>query len=223
MKKSRKIFAEVIAFIVCLSGASVAHGQDRIDYPNFLRKFSFSTNPVDIKIGATHLKIPRNYLLSAIVTKSIGRANLTLFVHFPSFLGATHETIACLRAARPICADRIIVYRRNPTSYRWYNKMLEALRTGERKYERIYGLYKFDGVASGWLRGRYYIYPGSTRKKGVAIRCTLPGAPLQYCRVRTDLTSDMGLMYQFSPERLPDWRMLHKGIKDLFNGFVMRE
>lgn len=213
-------FALLGVLIIHLLGTSAAYGKDTISVPNFVAQPSLSTEPVDLHIGSSHWQIPRNYLFVARVGKDTGRAFFYLLATIPDFSGATKESIRCFTSSRPRnlnCENVVAVYRGYVSARRYQEKLFEALATHET--EQVYGLEKFVGRVTGLGTADHYIFRGSSAKDTVAYSCRTRGSGnlTGYCRASVDLTDDLTITYEFEPERLPDWRLIHRGITNLFD------
>lgn len=197
-------------------GASAVNATDSISVPGFTSRPSISTEPVDLQIGDAALRIPRNYLERAYITKP-GQVRFSLVATLPDLAGANSATLRCFRSENWSRCGNTLIVRPVATSGQAYYKKIAAELEKATETELIFGLTRFRNTPN-LLPAFYYV----SADESVAISCNLPTDPVQYCRGYLDTVGGLRVMYQFSPDHLSQWRDLHIALRNLFQTFAKR-
>jgi hypothetical protein len=201
---------------------------DTISVPQFTAQPSLDTTVVDLLVDGVPLRIPRNYLETARLTKKYidekrhrSAAALVIITTFPDFAGATANTIHLFSSVGPR-ANAIVINPLGPRArvraVRERNEaaLSEAARVQTRDAN---GLIKVVAKTSLTPRDVYVGYDHNFQH-GAVISCVrqedreIP----QHCDVYLEVNG-LPYLYRYEKALLPSWQIIQNGIVALLNSF----
>jgi hypothetical protein len=197
-------------------GASAVNATDSLSVRVFNNQPSVLTALIDLQIGDAALHIPRNYLERAVIVEA-GRLYFSFIATLPNFAGANSDTLKCFHSENWSRCDNIVVARPVTFLGESYHKKIAAELENATDTELMFGLKRFRNTPN-LIPNFYYV----SEEESIAFTCGLPTFPHPRCHSYLDTVGGLTVMYEFSPQRLSQWRDIHIGLRDLFQTFAER-
>lgn len=202
-----------------LSLSAMALRTDTISVPLFRGAPSIDPSIVDMRIGHSRLRIPRNYLETAVISENTGELLFILGTLFPGFSGASSNSIECLKSNWHDCTDSVIIYRETTGSAEQRHASILKGITSSKGESTDFGLIKYVGKIL-LVPSVYYV--GVDAGENIVIECTNPQEKVpQHCRTYLDISKDITVVYQYNLNLLPQWKLVHAKVTELLNSFVV--
>lgn len=196
---------------------------DTISTAPFSEAPSLDETPVAISTNGVKLVIPRNFLESAYLSRGDdGRQSVVLRVvmSFPTFTGASADTIRCFKPLSPKnCANIITVFiLQSNENIKLRNGPAIDKAAAEPRDDQ-YGLTKVRVRISLDSSRDVFVYYGGSFAKSVVIDCLPESWKDQFgCLVRTEYFG-RPILYHYSRHLLPHWRAINDGVVSALMSF----
>jgi hypothetical protein len=223
----------LLSFIGGQAMCAESSKSDTLSVPSFFNSPSVSLDPVDVKIGDAHLRIPRNFLLSANLYNNGGAPgapgqnislHLAIATTFPEFIGATAQTINCFERLGSCLSKLVIVHTLGQSEASIKERRAPAIAAAAQIADaNRSALVKVDVRVSPVPQDVFVSYGGSI-EKSIVVECFRDeihdeiSKRIANCDVYLEFEG-VTMLYQFNRMLLPHWREIHDGVTQMLASF----
>ena len=211
------LLGQLVGAVLC-EAARAADAYPSMSVKPFMMVVSSDITPVTINTGRVILRIPRNYLQTAVVSGA--DILFRIVATFPGFHGVDDADDPKFHFnPLPKSPELITAINLSNISSAHVAWDVPSVRSAHDSVNTDYGLIK---VASPLPSMEYFVSPWKAGQRPIVIKCG--GARIfdrdAGCGVEVDLVPGLVMRYEYDRSLLPRWQEIHAGMMHLMASFV---